>query len=137
MLLLLALPKKVILWSLSHQRRFLMGICFLFSKPLSPASKVGHTSGMAVPSSVSCAYRKIFVEQTKYCLVVVMDGDSQEIMQLKDAMNTLFTNAYIIQCSWNIIDRGWHKKVKVSLGGHSRRRGLSISVERSICLLCH
>jgi hypothetical protein len=52
----------------------------------------------------------------------VTDGDSQEITQYQDAVNKYFPSVYHIQCSWHIIDRGWHKKVKVSLGGHARRK---------------
>jgi hypothetical protein len=39
--------------------------------------------------------------------IVVTDGDSQEITQLKDAVTKLFPNVYHICCSWHIIDRGW------------------------------
>jgi hypothetical protein len=54
--------------------------------------------------------------------VVVTDGDSQEITQLEEAAKQFFPNVCRMRCSWHIIDRGWHKKVKVSLGGHSRRK---------------
>jgi hypothetical protein len=54
--------------------------------------------------------------------IVVTDGDSQEINQLEDAVNKFFPNVYRIRCSWHIIDRGWHKKVNVPLGGHSGRK---------------
>jgi hypothetical protein len=54
--------------------------------------------------------------------IVVTDGDSQEITQLKDAVNNLFPNVYRIQCSWHKIDRGGFENVNVPLGGHSRRK---------------
>jgi hypothetical protein len=54
--------------------------------------------------------------------IIVTDGGSQEISQLDDAITIFFPNAYRIRCSWHIIDRGWHKKVKVALGGKSRKK---------------
>jgi hypothetical protein len=54
--------------------------------------------------------------------IIVTDGDSQEISQLDDAISKFFPDAYRIRCSWHIIDRGWHKKVKVALGGKSRKK---------------
>jgi hypothetical protein len=54
--------------------------------------------------------------------LVVTDGDSQEITQLEDAVRELFPDIYQIQCSWHIIDRGWHKKVRVALAGHSQKK---------------
>jgi hypothetical protein len=33
-----------------------------------------------------------------------------------------FPEAYRIRCSWYIIHRGWNKKVKVALGGKSRKK---------------
>jgi hypothetical protein len=54
--------------------------------------------------------------------IVVTDGDSQAISQLDDAISKFFLNAYRIRCSWHIIDRGWHKKVKVALGGKPRKK---------------
>jgi hypothetical protein len=54
--------------------------------------------------------------------IIVTDGDSQEKSQLDDAIGKFFPDAYRIRCSWHIIDRGWHKKVKVALGGKSRKK---------------
>jgi hypothetical protein len=54
--------------------------------------------------------------------IIVTGGNSQEISQLHDAIATFFPDAYRIRCSWHIIDRGWHKKVKVALGGKSRKK---------------
>jgi hypothetical protein len=54
--------------------------------------------------------------------IVVINGASQEIGQLEDAIPTLFPDAYWIRCSWHIINRGWHKKVKVALGGKSHKK---------------
>jgi hypothetical protein len=53
---------------------------------------------------------------------IVTDGDSQEISQLDDAIAFFLPEAYRIRCSWHIIDRGWNKKVKVALGGKSRKK---------------
>jgi hypothetical protein len=84
-----------------------------------------------LPSEQSWACKWLFqtvfpVLIGKYVLnklsVVVTDGDSQEITQFEEAAKQFFPNVYRIRCSWHIIDRGWHKKVKVSLGGHSRRK---------------
>jgi hypothetical protein len=54
--------------------------------------------------------------------IIVTDGDSQEISQLNDAITIFFPYAYLIRCSWHLINRGWHKKVKVALGGKSRKK---------------
>jgi hypothetical protein len=53
---------------------------------------------------------------------IVTDGNSQEISQLDDAIAMFFPHAYQIRCYWHIIYRGWHKKVKVALGGKSRKK---------------
>jgi hypothetical protein len=37
--------------------------------------------------------------------IVIMDGDSQEINQLKDAVNKFSLNGYSKWYSWHIIDR--------------------------------
>jgi hypothetical protein len=56
--------------------------------------------------------------------MIVTDGDSQEISQLDDAITMFFPEG--IRCSWHIINRGWHKKVKVALGGKScKKRALA------------
>jgi hypothetical protein len=54
--------------------------------------------------------------------IIVIDGDSQEISQLDDALAWFFPEAYRIRCSWHIIDRGWNKRVKVALGGKSQKK---------------
>jgi hypothetical protein len=54
--------------------------------------------------------------------IIVTDGHSQEISQLDDAIASFFPEAYRIRCFWHIIDRGWNKKVKVALGGKSRKK---------------
>jgi hypothetical protein len=53
---------------------------------------------------------------------VVTDGDSQEITQLEEAVNKYFPDVYRFRYSWHTIDPGWHKKVKVPLGGHARKK---------------
>jgi hypothetical protein len=54
--------------------------------------------------------------------IIITGADLQEISQLDDAIATSFPDAYWIRCSWYIIDRGWNKKVKVALGGKSRKK---------------
>ena len=84
-----------------------------------------------LPSEQSWAYKWLF--QTVFPVLIgkdvlnkvslmVTDGDSQEISQLEDSVKKFFPNVYRIRCSWHIIDRGWHKKVKVPLGGHTGRK---------------
>jgi len=51
---------------------------------------------------------------------LVSDGDSQEIVQLNGALDKFFPNAQRLRCSWHIVDRGWARWVKFSLGGHSQ-----------------
>ena len=84
-----------------------------------------------LPSEQSWAYKWLFQtvfpvllgkEVLNKLSIVVTDGDSQEITQLEDSVNKFFPGVYRMRCSWHIIDRGWHKKVKVSLGGHSHRK---------------
>ena len=84
-----------------------------------------------LPNEQSWAYKWLFQtvfpallgnEVMKKVKVLVTDGDSQEISQLDDAATKFFPNAHRIRCSWHIIDRGWHKKVKVNLGGKSTRK---------------
>jgi hypothetical protein len=62
--------------------------------------------------------------------IIVTNGDSQEIGQLDDAINPFFPNAYRIRCSWHIIDRGWHKKVKVALRGKSHKKRALASFDK-------
>ncbi len=59
---------------------------------------------------------------------IVTDGNSQEIGQLDDTIASFFPEAYRIRCSWHIIDRGWHKKVNVALGGKSRKKRALTSI---------
>jgi hypothetical protein len=84
-----------------------------------------------LPSEQSWAYKWLF--QTVFPVligkdvlnklsIVVTDGAAQEITQLEEAAKVFSPNVYRIRCSWHIINRGWHKRVKVSLGGHSRRK---------------
>jgi hypothetical protein len=54
-------------------------------------------------------------------IIIATGGNSQEISQLNDAIAVFFPDTYWIRCSWHIIDRGWHEKVKVALGGKSRK----------------
>jgi hypothetical protein len=84
-----------------------------------------------LPSEQSWAYKWLFhtvfpvligKEVLNKVSIVVTDGDSQEITQLEDAVKKHFPSVYRLRCSWHIIDRGWHKKVNVSLGGHARRK---------------
>ena len=84
-----------------------------------------------LPSEQSWAYKWLFQtvfpvligkEVLQKISIIVTDGDSQEITQLEDAVNKFCPTVKRIRCSWHIIDRGWHKKVKVPLGGHSRRK---------------
>jgi hypothetical protein len=84
-----------------------------------------------LPCEQSWAYKWLFhtvfpvligTEVLNKVSIVVTDGDSQEITQLEDAVNKFFPKVYRIRCSWHIIDRGWHKKVNIPLGGHSGRK---------------
>jgi hypothetical protein len=54
--------------------------------------------------------------------IIVTDGDSQEIAQLDDAIKKFFPEANRIRCSWHIIYKGWHKRVKAPLGGTSHKK---------------
>ncbi len=58
----------------------------------------------------------------KKIAIIVTDGDSQEIIQLDNAIKKFFPEAFRIRCFWHIIDRGWHKNVKAPLGGKSRKK---------------
>jgi hypothetical protein len=80
-----------------------------------------------LPSEHSWAYKWLFQTVLPVLIgqdvlnkvsLVVTDGDSQEITQLEDLVNRYFPGVYCIHCSWHIINRGWHKQVKVPLGGH-------------------
>jgi hypothetical protein len=84
-----------------------------------------------MPSEQSWAYKWLFQtvlpallgkEVLQKISIIVTDGDSQEIGQLEDAVRNFFPNAYRIRCSWHIIDRGWNKNVKASLGGFARKK---------------
>jgi hypothetical protein len=84
-----------------------------------------------LPSEQAWAYKWLFQtvfpvligkEVLKKISIIVTDGDSQEITQLEDAVNKYCPDVRRLRCSWHIIDRGWHKKVNVPLGGHSRRK---------------
>ncbi len=84
-----------------------------------------------LPSEQSWAYKWLFetvfpvligTEVLSTLSIVVTDGDSQEITQLKVVVNIFFPNVYHIRCLWHIIDRGWFKHVNVPLGGHSQRK---------------
>jgi hypothetical protein len=61
-------------------------------------------------------------EVMKKTRIIVTDGDSQEFAQLDDAIKKFFPEANRIRCSWHIIDRGWHKRVKAPLGGTPRKK---------------
>jgi hypothetical protein len=84
-----------------------------------------------LPSEQSWAYKWLFetvfpvligTEVLSKLSIVVTNDDSQEITQLKVAVNKFFPNVYRIRCLWHIIDRGWFKHVNVPLAGHSRRK---------------
>jgi hypothetical protein len=61
-------------------------------------------------------------EVMKNIWIIVTDGNSQEIAQLDDAIKKFFPEANRIRCSWHIIDRGWHKRVKAPLVVTSRKK---------------
>jgi hypothetical protein len=84
-----------------------------------------------LPSKQRWAYKWLFetvfpvligTEVLSTLSIVVTDGDSQEITQLKVVVNIFFPNVYHIRCLWHIIDRGGLKHVNVPLGGHSHRK---------------
>jgi len=54
--------------------------------------------------------------------VALGDGDPQQISQLEDAIAKYFPHVYRARCSWHIIDRGWVSKVKLAMGGVSRKK---------------
>jgi hypothetical protein len=41
----------------------------------------------------------------------ITDGDSQEISQLDQAMNTVFKNSLRRRCGWHIVEKGWDRNV--------------------------
>jgi hypothetical protein len=53
--------------------------------------------------------------------IIVTIGNSQEISQLDDAIAMFFLMP-IGSGALGILSRGWHKKVKVALGGKSRKK---------------